>query len=255
MKKVMTTGTFDILHIGHIKLLERAKQKGDFLLVGLNSDNCVAKSGKITAYDYNQRKEMLESIKFVDKVVPINQQEDKFTILQDEKIDIFAIGSDYKGFSDIPDIEKYAKVEFIERTPDVSTTRAKAIVNSNKSDNTKYNTLVIDIDDTISFTKNRDFVNSIPNKKIIDKINYLKKQGWYIILLTARGAKSCGTDIEKIKAKYFDVTTKWLKNNGVSYDELRFGKPNADWYVDDKNMSIDTFIDYKFPDIENKNKQ
>lgn len=232
--KVLTTGTFDILHYGHINLLQKAKELGDYLIVGLN----VTKNGKQTYYSYEDRKRMLEAIKYVDKVVPIYSQEDKYKYLKD--VDLFAVGSDYIGYEDISRIEKYCKVKFIERTPIISTTKIKGYL----SDNTKYNTFVIDIDDTICFTNNRDFENSIPNKQVIDKINQLYNKGWKIILYTARGGKSCKT-LEEKELKYRDITERWLKNNNVLYSELVFGKMNADYYVDDKNISIEEFINFK----------
>ena len=229
--KVFTTGTYDVLHYGHINLLKKAKELGDYLIVGLN----VTKNGKQTYYSYEERKKMLEAIKYVDKVVPLYKQEDKYKYL--ELVDIFAIGSDYIGYSDIPEIEKYAKVVFIDRTPNISSTQVK----KHLSDNTKYNTIVIDIDDTICFTENRDFDNSKPIQSVIDKINELYDKGWKIILLTARGAKSCKT-LEEKELKYRDITEKWLKKNNVKYHCLMFGKPNADYYVDDKNLSIEEFV-------------
>ena len=229
--KVFTTGTFDVLHYGHINLLKKSKELGDYLIVGLN----VLKNGKETYYSYEDRKRMLEAIKYVDKVVPIYEQKDKFKYLK--QVDIFAIGSDYIGFDDIADIEQYAKVVFIERTPNVSSTQVKEYL----TDNTKYKTIVVDIDDTISFTYNRDFDNSVPNQAVIDRINELYDEGWKIILFTARGGKSCKT-LEEKEAKYRLITEKWLLKNNVKYHSLMFGKPNADYYVDDKNISIDEFV-------------
>lgn len=229
--KVFTTGTFDVLHYGHINLLKKSKELGDYLIVGLN----VLKNGKETYYSYEDRKRMLEAIKYVDEVVPIYKQEDKFKYLKE--VDIFAIGSDYIGFDDIKEIEKYAKIVFIDRTPNVSSTQVKQYL----TDNTKYHTLVIDIDDTISFTYNRDFDNSVPNQLVIDRINELYDEGWNIILYTARGGKSCKT-LEEKEAKYRLITEKWLLKNNVKYHSLMFGKPNADYYVDDKNISIDEFV-------------
>ena len=229
--KVFTSGTFDVLHYGHINLLKRAKELGDYLVVGLNE----TKNGNPTYYSYEERKKMLEAIRYVDEVVPIHKQEDKYTYLKEA--DIFAIGSDYVGFHDIEEIEKYAKVVFIERTPNVSSTQVKGYL----SDSTKYNTIVVDIDDTISFTHNRDFENSDPNQAVIDRINELYGDGWKIILFTARGGKSCSTLEEKEK-KYRGVTEKWLEEHNVKYHTLMFGKPNADYYVDDKNISIEEFV-------------
>jgi len=231
---VFTTGTFDVLHYGHINLLKRAKKKAKkgTLIVGLN----VTKNGKPTYYSFKERKKMLEAIKYVDMVVPIKKQKDKYKWLK--KADLFVIGSDYKGFDDIEQIKKFCKVEFIERAPNISSTQVKEHL---RSDNTKYNTYVIDLDDTICFTENRDFIHSKPYKAVIRKINKLYDEGWYIIIYTARGARSCKT-LEEREKKYREITENWLGNNGVKYHELVFGKMNADYYVDDKNLSIEEFL-------------
>lgn len=231
MVKVFTTGTFDVLHYGHINLLKSAKELGDYLIVGLN----VTKNGDPTYYSYEERKSILDAIKYVDKVVPILEQKDKYNYISEA--DIFAIGSDYIGYDDMQQIEDLIKVIYIDRTPNISSTQVKEYL----TDNTRYNTLVIDIDDTISFTYNRDFENSVPNKPVIDRINELYNEGWKIILFTARGGKSC-TTLEEKELKYRDVTERWLKKNNVNYHSLVFGKPNADYYVDDKNLSIDEFV-------------
>ena len=224
----MTTGTFDILHYGHINLLKQAKELGDYLIVGLN----VSPTGKTPYYSYEDRKFILESIKYVDEVVPIYKQEDKFNYLGD--VDLFVTSEEYKDYYDIKDIQKYCTVTFLPRTPSISTTKIK-------SDNMQYKTFVIDIDDTICFTENRDFENSKPYQEVIDRINQLHDEGWCIILATARGQKSCKT-ITEMYEKYYDVTKRWMDKHGVKYDAIIFGKPNADYYVDDKNMSIDEFI-------------
>lgn len=179
MIKVLTTGTYDVLHYGHINLLKKAKEMGDYLIVGLN----VTKNGNKTYYSYEERKKILEAIRYVDKVVPIENQVDKFKWL--EEADIFAIGSDYIGYSDIEDIRKHAEVRFIERTQGISSTQVKKYL----SDKTIYNTYVVDLDDTICFTENRDFENSTPNKPVIDKINELYDKGFKIIIYTARRSK------------------------------------------------------------------
>lgn len=232
--KVFTTGTFDVLHYGHINLLKKAKALGDYLLVGLNE----TKNGKPTYYSYEDRKKMLEAIKYVDEVVKISKQEDKYKYLDDS--DIFILGSDYIGYDDIEEIKRHCKVQFFERTPNISSTQVKRHL----SDNTKYNTFVIDLDDTICFTENRDFKNSKPYQKVIDKINELYDKGWKIIIYTARGAKSCVTLLER-EIKYRGITEAWLHKNNVKYTELVLGKMNADYYVDDKNMTIEEFINFK----------
>ena len=238
MKIIFTTGTFDLYHYGHLNLLKRAKERGDYLIVGLNSDELISHKKPIN--DYETRKIILESIKYVDQVVPINKQEDKFKYIQELNIDEFVIGSDYKGYSDIEDIEKLCSVFFLERTPNISTTQLKENIYNND-----YNTFVIDIDDTISITRNRDFENSEPIQEVIDKINELYDKGVYIILFTARGMKSQNNDGIKAELKYREITERWLIAHGVKYHELLFNKRNADYYVDDKAMKPDEFVKIK----------
>ena len=127
-KKIMTTGTFDILHYGHINLLKKAKSMGDYLVVGLN----VTKNGKKTFYPYKERKKMLEAIKYVDKVVRINTQADKFKYTDD--IDLFVIGDDYIGHPDVEEVKKYLPVKFIKRTPNISTSKIKECMKGKKDE-------------------------------------------------------------------------------------------------------------------------
>ena len=229
MIKVFTTGTFDILHYGHINLLKNAKQMGDYLIVGLN----VNKNGKDTYYSYQERKSILESIKYVDEVIPINKQEDKYLILKD--IDIFAIGSDYIGYKDIDEISKYAEVRFIDRTPNISTTKVK-------QDLITYKRIIVDIDDTLCSVINRDFLNAIPYQDVIDKVNEYYDKGYEVVISTARGQNSCNTP-EEMQEKYFKVTKEWLDKAGVKYHKLEIGyKQNADMYVDDKAIRPDEFV-------------
>ena len=234
MIKVFTTGTFDILHYGHINFLKRASELGNYLIVGVN----VNPEGKTPYYSYEERKLILESITYVDEVVPLYCQEDKYQYL--EKADIFACGEEYINHYDIPRIKEYCDVVFLSRTPGISTTQLKQVVKKDY----EFKTIVVDIDDTISFTINREFDKSKPNVDVINKINELHDRGWKIIIFTARGAKSCKTIEERI-AKYDAVTRSWLDANHVLYDDVIFGKPNADYYVDDKNMSIDDFLNFR----------
>lgn len=101
---------------------------------------------------------------------------------------------------------------------------------------------VFDIDDTICNNKNRDYENAIPYKEVIDKINYLYANGATIKLYTSRGMVSCNGDIEKIIAKNKDVLERWLEKNNVKYNELIFGKPLGDMYIDDKAISVRDFL-------------
>ena len=120
MKKVFTTGTFDILHYGHISFLRRAKALGDYLIVGVN----VTPEGKTPFYSYEERKEILMSLKYVDEVVPLYRQADKFIYIK--YADIFACGAEYREYDDVKHISQKTKVVFIDRTPKISTTVEKA---------------------------------------------------------------------------------------------------------------------------------
>ena len=106
--------------------------------------------------------------------------------------------------------------------------------------------LVFDIDDTICNNKNRDYANAIPFKDVIKKINKLHKQGARIILYTSRGMVSCNGDIDKIIKKNKKVLEEWLAKNKVEYDELIFGKPIADMYIDDKAINVRDFVEQDF---------
>lgn len=229
MKTVFTTGTFDMFHYGHLQLLKRAKQNDNFVIVGLNSDELIAYKKPMQTYE--QRREILESIRFVDAVVPINNQNDKYNYIKSLGIDEFVIGSDYANNPDLNTIAELCSIRVLQRTPGISTTEIK----------NKYNTFVIDIDDTISITTNRDFINAEPINEVIDKINYLYDKGVYIILFTARGMASQNNNPVKAELKYRVITETWLQSHGVKYHELLFGKRNADAYVDDKSMSIEEF--------------
>ncbi len=124
MKKVITYGTFDLLHYGHINLLQRAKALGDYLIVGLSTDefNSVEKN-KVTYFTYEERKRLLESIRYVDLVIPEENWEQKISDVQEYKADIFVIGDDWKGKFDF--LKDYCEVVYLERTPEISTSKIK----------------------------------------------------------------------------------------------------------------------------------
>lgn len=102
--------------------------------------------------------------------------------------------------------------------------------------------IVCDIDDTISFTLNRDWENAVPNQPVIDKINQLYDMGWEIYLVTARGSISCKSR-EEAKEKYGAQIKKWLLKHGVKYHVLSFEKYLAAYYVDDKALTPEQFVD------------
>lgn len=105
---------------------------------------------------------------------------------------------------------------------------------------------VFDIDDTICNNKNRDYENAEPIIEVINKINYLYNNGAKITLYTSRGMVSCNGDLEKIIAKNSDVLKKWLEKNNVKYNDLIFGKPLGDMYIDDKAMNVREFVNQDF---------
>lgn len=107
-------------------------------------------------------------------------------------------------------------------------------------------TLVFDIDDTICIHHKRDYPNAEPIQPVIDKINRMKAQGYYIKLYTARGQNSCKGNLQLIKERNEAILVDWLDRHGVQYDELIFGKPLGDWYIDDKAMSLEAFLKAEF---------
>jgi glycerol-3-phosphate cytidylyltransferase len=123
MKKVITYGTFDLLHVGHINLLRRAKELGDYLIVGLSTDEFNAGKHKEAYHSYEDRKIILEAIKYVDEVIPEETWEQKVTDVQKHHADIFVMGSDWEGKFDF--LKEYCEVIYLPRTPGVSTTQIK----------------------------------------------------------------------------------------------------------------------------------
>lgn len=123
MKRVITYGTFDLLHYGHINLLRRAKAKGDYLVVGLSTDEFNLEKGKQTYFSYEQRKNLLESIRYVDLVIPEYSWEQKERDVKYYQIDNFVIGDDWKGKFDF--LKHSCEVEYLNRTPEISTTKIK----------------------------------------------------------------------------------------------------------------------------------
>lgn len=125
MKKIITYGTFDLLHYGHINLLERAKQLGDYLIVAVSTDefNWNEKNKKCY-YSYEDRVHMLKSIRYVDEVIPEENWEQKRTDIKKYNIHTFVIGNDWEGKFDFLKKEG-ARVVYLPRTPKISTTQIK----------------------------------------------------------------------------------------------------------------------------------
>jgi len=123
MKKVITYGTFDMFHIGHLKLLQRLKDLGDELIVAVSTDEFNDIKGKKTLVPFEQRAEIVQNIKCVDMVIAEKSWEQKIEDIQKYDIDIFAIGDDWKGKFDF--LKKYCEVIYLPRTKDISTTKLK----------------------------------------------------------------------------------------------------------------------------------
>ena len=128
MKRVITYGTFDLLHYGHINLLRRAKELGDYLVVVLSTDefNWNEKQKKCY-FSYEDRKKMLEAIRYVDLVVPEGNWDQKRSDVQKYNIDTFVMGDDWKGKFDF--LKDLCEVVYLPRTPDISTTQIKKDLN------------------------------------------------------------------------------------------------------------------------------
>lgn len=132
MKRVITYGTFDMLHYGHINLLRNAKSLGDYLVVALSTDEFNWKSkSKKTYFSYEKRKQLLEAIRYVDLVIPEKSWDQKITDMSLYQIDTFVMGDDWKGQFDFISDETDAEVIYLDRTPEISTTQIKYDLNHN----------------------------------------------------------------------------------------------------------------------------
>ena len=123
MKRVITYGTFDLLHYGHINLLRRAKALGDYLVVCLSTDEFNAIKGKKSFFSYEKRKMLLEAIRYVDLVIPEENWDQKINDIKEYHIDTFVMGDDWEGKFDF--LKDYCEVIYLPRTPEISTTQIK----------------------------------------------------------------------------------------------------------------------------------
>ncbi|MBZ5981200.1 glycerol-3-phosphate cytidylyltransferase [Leuconostoc gasicomitatum] len=131
MKRIITYGTFDMLHYGHINLLKRAKEMGDYLIVALSTDefNWDFKQKK-TYFSYEKRKQLLEAIRFVDLVIPEESWDQKTKDVKLYQADKFVMGDDWRGQFDFIQEETDTEVVYLERTPEISTTQIKKDLNA-----------------------------------------------------------------------------------------------------------------------------
>lgn len=129
MKKVITYGTFDLLHYGHINLLKRAKSLGDYLIVGLSTDEFnMNEKNKDCYFDYDKRKSLLDALRYVDLVIPEKNWEQKLSDIQSLNVDVFVIGDDWKGKFDYLK-DSGVEVVYLPRTEEISTSKIKEDLN------------------------------------------------------------------------------------------------------------------------------
>jgi glycerol-3-phosphate cytidylyltransferase len=123
MIKVITYGTYDLFHYGHLKLLERAKALGDYLIVAVSTDEFNSIKEKKCVYPYEERAEIVKAIRFVDEVIPEETWEQKTRDVKEHNVGIFVMGSDWEGKFDF--LKDICEVVYLERTPDISSTEIK----------------------------------------------------------------------------------------------------------------------------------
>lgn len=123
MRKIITYGTYDLLHRGHINLLRRAKEMGDHLTVGLSTDRFNATKHKDAFYTYEERKLVLEAIRYVDEVIAEDDWEQKRDDIQRHRVDVFVMGDDWRGHFD--DLQELCEVVYLPRTEGISTTKVR----------------------------------------------------------------------------------------------------------------------------------
>lgn len=125
MKRILTYGTFDLLHYGHIRLLKRAKELGDYLIVALSTDEFNELKGKKAYHNYETRKKMLEAIRYVDLVIPEESWEQKKQDVLEYKVDVVVMGSDWAGSDRFDYLKQFCEVIYLDRTEGISTTKIK----------------------------------------------------------------------------------------------------------------------------------
>lgn len=123
MKKVITYGTFDLFHLGHLNILKRAKELGNYLIVAVSTDEFNKIKNKTCYYSFEERKKIVEAIKYVDEVIAEENWEQKIHDIKKYNIDIFVMGDDWAGKFD--NLKNYCDVVYLERTPNISTTKIK----------------------------------------------------------------------------------------------------------------------------------
>lgn len=131
MKKILTYGTFDTMHWGHINILKRASELGNYLLVGISSDEFNAIKGKKSYHDFETRKQMVESIVYVDKAIAEHNWDQKVKDIKDYDIDVLVMGDDWEGEFD--HLREYCEVIYLPRTKSISSTQIKKILSQEEA--------------------------------------------------------------------------------------------------------------------------
>lgn len=125
MKRILTYGTFDLLHYGHIRLLKRAKELGDYLIVACSTDEFNNLKGKKAYHNYETRKKMLEAIRYVDLVIPEENWEQKKQDVLEYKVDTVVMGSDWKDSDKFDYLKEICDLVYLDRTEGISTSKIK----------------------------------------------------------------------------------------------------------------------------------
>lgn len=126
MKRILTYGTFDLLHYGHINLLRRARALGDYLVIALSTNEFNRSKGKECYFSYGERKQLLEAIRYVDLVIPENSWEQKASDVREYHIDTVVMGSDWEGSPRFEYLRDLCDVVYLPRTPEISTSQIKS---------------------------------------------------------------------------------------------------------------------------------
>lgn len=126
MRRVITYGTFDTLHHGHIRLLRRARALGDYLIVGLSTDAFNAGKGKQAVFSYEDRKHDLEALRYVDLVIPECSWEQKLEDVRLYHVDVFTMGDDWEGKFDF--LRPHCEVVYMSRTQGISSTQIRKVM-------------------------------------------------------------------------------------------------------------------------------
>jgi glycerol-3-phosphate cytidylyltransferase len=126
MKRVLTYGTFDLFHVGHIRLLERARSLGDYLVVGLSTDEFNLQKGKKSVFSYAERSTILSAVRHVDKIVPEQNWDQKLKDVLANEINVFVMGDDWEGKFDF--LKAHCEVVYLPRTSGISTTYIKYLI-------------------------------------------------------------------------------------------------------------------------------